>query len=513
MKRRNAPTSTRKLKRPKSKEIEPPEIEPEVDIDADLESFHTPTTGPELEQIQATPPTTPDEEAFLEPLEEPPESPRDSPREAPIEVLTEEEMFVRTFHDYPAFMGFINNELCRQPVATDYFCACISQLLTPQFFSRDAPPGYSLYTAEVERSETPFFDSMKIIFARMPHLNPSIVPRNGIIEPPRTSFFDDLRQAFSSTPNYDPIIAPINGTTEHHYMIVLDRLIYYYQIYTLMTERQLRGFSNTAGFVIYMHGSYPIYDASNKKSIKNVNLKIENVFLCTRAAPGCLAMGYDTAMREDFKNPDSALWTMTNNISTKRYVNFDEVVFKIKGRADDLTMAVCYKLDSKRGRAMEHYIHPNRKKYINKTYTAKYGDYLSYVIDLEKLEQVRHYKHMTLDQKIKYCDIMQNPFIMSRRVNTPKIFRIELSDIVDYATEFLDKQNVFIYDRSCSVIEPVTTWVNGKAVLPPIEEIVPFVEGYTREGFGRRRRKRQKKRITIKHPKRIGRKTKRRVKH
>lgn len=484
MKRRTVPVTTRKLKRSKSKKIEPPEIEPEVEIDA--ESFHDVITGPEFEPtpvpIQSVHTPT-DLGSFHTPM-------TDAPIKTPIEITealkeapTEEEMFVRIFHDYSGFMEFIKTKVCHKPFSTDHFCFCFKKL-TPHFFSTGSPPGYSLYTAVdlelVERSDTPFFDSMKIVFSRMPHFKPSIVTEN--------------------------------RTTEHLHMIMLDRLIYYYQIYILMKNNQLKGFSNTAGFVIYLHGSYPIYDVSNKKSIKHVKSPTENMFLCTRAAPGCFAYGYPGAILEDFENQDSSLWTMTNNLENKQYVNFDEMAFKPKKYSDDSTMAVCYLSDTKRGRAMEHYIHPNRNKYINKIYQGKCADGLCYVINLEKLNLTRSDPHMKIEDRLAFSNILEEPFIMRRRSNYPDgTFILNLSDIVDYASDVLKKTNVFIYDRSCSVFDH--TLVNGEILLPPIEKVITRVEGYTREGFGKSRRKKKgvrKMRKMSKRKKHIVRKTKRR---
>lgn len=484
MKRRNHPTSTRKYKKSKSKEIEPIETEPEVEIDT--EYFHDVITGPEFEPppvpIQADP-TPIDLGSFHTPR-------TDAPIKTPIEITealkkapTEEEMFFRIFHDYSGFMEFIKTEVCHKPFSTDHFCFCFKKL-NPHFFSTGAPPGYSLYTAVdlelVERSDKPFFDSMKRVFSRIPHFKPSIVTEN--------------------------------RTTEHLYMIMLDRLIYYYQIYTLMNNNQLKGFSNTAGFVIYLHGAYPIYDASNEESIKNVKSPTENMFLCTKSSPGCFAYGYPGSILEDFENKNSSLWTMTNNLENKQYVNFDEVAFKPTKRSTDTTMAVCYLSDTKRGRAMEHYIHPNRNKYINKMYQGKCVDGLCYVLNLEKFNMVRSDPHMKIEERLAFSNILEEPFIMSRRANYPDgTFILNLSDIVNYASDVLKKKNVFIYDRSCGVFD--YTIVNGEDVLPPIEKVITRVEEYTREGFGKSRQKKRIVRKISKKNKRSIRKTRRRLKN
>jgi len=249
---------------------------------------------------------------------------------------------------------------------------------------------------------------------------------------------------------------------------------------------------------------------------------IENLFLFSKATPGCYA--YESHINNpeimDSSDKNSYLWLMTNNIKQKGYVNFDEVAFSNEeclrsGERD--CVANCYLELSRRGNSMEHYISPKTNQYINKNYSRKLNEKL-YIVDLEKFDAVRESPTLSAEEKLKRSCITGTDFIKERIVNRYKDsvltgYGLKLSDIVDYAAQVLRKPNVFIYDRSCGVIlpmsryekriDPVTKEEYNEHILPEMGLVIPFVEGYRIKGLGiSKRRKYRKKRKTQKRNKR-----------
>jgi hypothetical protein len=281
-------------------------------------------------------------------------------------------------------------------------------------------------------------------------------------------------------------------------MILLDRLIYYYQIYLLFNENKLEGFANSVGLAIYTHGSYEEYNVNDPIYIERVKAPVENMFICTKSAPGCITHDYGELIMDDFLNQDSSLWVMSNNIEQKRYVNFDETVFRLgecerKKRRNDLNYAFCYREDTKRGRSMEHYISPNSKRYIDKLYQGNRDDYKCYVINLETFYNIRD-SPITLYEKIQRCSIIEDPYFKSKLTYSSdnKTFTFFLSDIMDYCSRVLQKTNVFIYDRSCGGT-PGTRRVNGILIYTPIEDVIRATNEFARQGFGIKKMKHHKR--------------------
>lgn len=417
---------------------------------------------------------------------------------------TEEEEFVSLFYDYPEFIRFLETEVCG--TSSDCFCDLITATNTsisntqPHFllslfsstvvdtrkefdytvFTTRAPDGYGLYSAinrHVLSGTTPFFDAMKEIFKIIPHMEPS-KRKEG------------------------------NKYSVHRYMLILDRLIYFYNIYLLRSQRKLKGFSNTAAFVVYTHGAYPSYTVEDRTSIKEVQNPVENVFVCYKAAPGCVAREHQDQIIKEVSNKNSYLWTMTNGIKTKGFVNFDAAAFpdyKCPTKSACSAVGNCFSENLRRGNSMEHYINPASKKYIDKSYYINVGEH-DYVIDLNEFDKVSESTTLDPVQKITASAVTLTDFLKARMTPVYKgavirSYTFKLSDIIDYAAEVLGKTNVFVYDRSCGIIFPRMVNDQGVFVEHPIETVAALVEGYSREGFGektataKRTNKRRKKRV------------------
>jgi hypothetical protein len=356
-------------------------------------------------------------------------------------------------------------------------------------FTTRAPDGYNIYSevnTQVLGGTTPFFDAMKNLFKRIPRFEPS-------------------RETIG------------NKISLYRYMILVDRLIYFYHIYILHTQRKLNGFSNTAGFVIFYHGAYRSFEETDKSLIRKVKPPVENLFICTKAAPSCVAYSYPNEIIREALNEKYYLQSMTDEIINKGYVNFDKVAFpdyKCSKKKQDKCVADCYFEGIRRGNSMEHYISPKTDEYIDKIYYSGIGE-LRYIIDLEKFDIARKSDLLDTQELLKSCCITETSFIKDRMVANKvgsmiKGYYISLRDIMHYAS-YLGKQNVFIYDRSCGtidtmtktekVIDPITRKETIKTILPPIEDVIPLMERFARLGFGISKRKRHKQKNKTKNRK------------
>ena len=464
------------------------EIIPNSDVD--IEEFHTPKSVEE---------------------EEEPFDVASMIKETKEKESTEGERFFRIFYDYPGFINFIESEVCN--TGSDCFCELMTSIspakhstseFISSFFSKKrfnardfdysifttrSPDGYSIYSEvnpHVLGGTTPFFDAMINLFKRIPRLDPS-------------------RETTG------------NKISLYRYMILIDRLIYFYHIYILHTQRKLNGFSNTAGFLITYHGAYRSFEETDKSLIRKVKPPVENLFICTKAAPSCVAYSYPNEIIREALNEKYYLQSMTNEIKQKGYVNFDRVAFpdyKCSKKKQDKCVANCYLEGTRRGNSMEHYISPKTDEYIDKIYYSGIGE-LRYIIDLEKFDIARKSDVLDTQELLKSCCITETSFIKDRMVANKagymiKGYYISLRDIIHYASH-LGKQNVFIYDRSCGtidpmtkqekVIDPITRTETIKTILPPIEDVMPLMERFARLGFGISKRRRHKQRGRTKNRK------------
>jgi hypothetical protein len=493
----------------KTKEGRYPVRSDEITQDIPDSDFHMPKTGEEEELPIKLP-------SELEQL-------IGEQRKQKKRIETDEDEFVAIFNDYPAFINFINTDVCA--INNNCFCEfmkaptgkstspfTLSFLYTEEkkeeklyfdysFFTTRAPFGYSLYTSIPqirERSSTPFFDAMRTLLERIPRYSPSRVPDSE------------------------------NTVTLHKYMIIIDRLIYFYNIYLLKNQHKLNGFSNTAVFAVLFHGGYCSYDVDEAGVVNDVPPPVENVFICSKAAPSrfSYSLGSPSNPRVTF----DMLTEITNDVKSRGYVNFDAAVFpyyKCSRANKDKCVANCYSELIREGNAMEHYITPNTTQYIDKQYNYDLDD-KRYIIDLEQFDRLQT-SGLSNEEKYLNSSITETEFIKSRfkpyyTGSKIKGYMITLKDIIDYASQVLNKQNVFIYDASCGVIIPMTTWkpsVNvhtgkkifdstGKQVttieLPKAKQVEPLTKKAAQKGFGKsikRRHRKTKKNKRRRHNKRI----------
>lgn len=415
----------------------------------------------------------------------------DEEEEDEEEILREQrhEFFIKEYKDYTGFMEFLAEKVCNE--TDDVFCTMYDLgTFNPDLFTIKAPEGYSFYTItepSVTTSPTRFYSSIVLIHSKIPQLNPSIIPNE-------------------------------YGISEHSYLLYLNRLIYYYRIYDLSRKRKLNSFTDSVGLIIYTHGAYPSYNIRNKGTVLSITPPVENLFLCSKAAPGCLTADHGRFIFEDIRNPDSTLWQMTNDIYKEGFVNFDKVVFRNGpcGRIsadDDDTRADCYKIDTKRGRSMEHFITPNTRSYINKEYRLTISDSKAYVINLELLNNYKDDSTIIPEEILVRCSIFDDPIMAGKlkKINEDS-YSFMLSDIMDYCSRVLGKKNVFIYDRSCGGTSG-TYFRNNVLVYAPLSPIIQRKKEFSAVGLGmskrRHRKKRNSKRTKRNHKKR---KTQKRMK-
>jgi hypothetical protein len=358
--------------------------------------------------------------------------------------------------DFIPFMDFVNEE-CRD--SNDIFCN-LREMLNLEYFTSRAPLGYSLNDVPLKHinQEKPFYSAIKYLFSIIPHFAPSIV-------------------------NYP------NRCTEHSYMIVLNRLIYYYNIYTLLSNNELSGFSNTAGVYISTHG---VYDEYSKKNMKNIPRKMDNLFHCLKSSPGCVT--YELNISHYISNKHSPPTMMVADLESKGYINFDKDVFEFKHsfvdnydpvQLDNLK-ANCYIEDSKRGRAMNHRISPNTKKYVDKHYYGSQSDHTCYIIDLELLSEISK-QTRDVKRRLDYSNLYLKPefsrgvYILGGKITNAST---NLSKILEYYSNVRNKKNIFVYDAACGVENE-----------PDPASIVPKTIDFSiSEGLGIKRKKNKSKR-------------------
>lgn len=361
------------------------------------------------------------------------------------------------FTDFDDFIKFINDEICpvmgegdgeashKLPSGTlhmDNFCSN-RENFTFEYFTTDAPSGYSLF--DIQESiytgkEYPFYTAIKSIFSELPRLE--LTERVRI------------------------------------YMIIINRFIYYYQIYLLKKQRKIiPGIDKTAGIIIYTHGAYEVF---SPKAILPIEEPLENVFICSKACPGTPAYASNTKVITDTEYKDSSLNVMLNNINNLGYVNFDQSVFrnKYKGKGS----GNCYTRECKEfgfGLEMQHYITPLTNSYINKSYEAITEDISIYVIDLEIYNTLVNNPDLTTLEIIDQANIInQESFhkITEEEEDGNFTYLFTLKDIIDYCKNIKQKPNVFIYDTSCGEIDdlrfnPAKTIRSHKVIKSKIHEL------------------------------------------
>jgi surface protein len=375
------------------------------------------------------------------------------------------------FFDFEPFIEFINAVVCPSttyrlppPIdqdTPDLFCSNRDKF-TIEYFTINAPDGHSLLDVPEEKLGMgfPFYEAIKYIFSKMRRYT----------LPPKLKL----------------------------HMLIINRFIYYYNVYLLYNRvpQEIGNFDITAGIIIYTHGSYDQLEPTNIIEVDQ-SQSVKNVFICSKAALGCLSYDYGEIVKSDLAHPYSTPYAMINDITTNGFVNFDRSVFRynIPGVPSTDTprnlsktvsvVANCYDNSLNCFEApMNHYIFPKTNSYLNKMYAATPHDNKCVVMDLEKLYQKGNALFSsTLSQSdIDSVNILKDPFMHGRireytDINGNINYGFYLQDIIEYC-QHKGKHNVFIYDKSCSKIGDIS---NNASI---ISKVSTLTQDY---GFGKKR--------------------------
>lgn len=218
-------------------------------------------------------------------------------------------------------------------------------------------------------------------------------------------------------------------------MVLLNRLIYYYNIYMKINDGVLQGFSNTAVVIISLHGSYRTYD-----DIKYLSPD-KDVFLYSKSSPGSLALNYCFGTTKQTMILSNTVFNIWTKMKRQPYVPFDELNLSSN---IDMIGVESYSQANPRienqqfAKAMQHYISPQTQKYIDKIYER--DDEYKYVIDVEDFMQIPGSMVDKLARSNVFGRLRANPLDPNQ---------VTLSSIIDYYLYRKKKRNLFIYDMSC----------------------------------------------------------------
>ena len=370
----------------------------------------------------------------------------------PIEhpVLDTEELnrFRDMFTDYGEFINYVVRYLCE--VVEDKICIFKNQL-TPESFTIHAPHGLSFFRDESEteealtvkgkRSPMPFYQMMVYVYRKINRYNP--------------------------------------GVNKFLYMIKLNRLIYYYKIFSLRSKNRLmptisdpsHPLGDTGVVRIQSHGGHFISDDESNPLILNSissitsssGNKLEQLFMCSKSA-----YGFDTySLKTDAyscsiytskqeKNNGPILTEMYRLVSEFGFLPFDTIIFqmieltKCRLRVDKTLQKVisnCFVAKDGPGKAMQHYINPSSSIFIEKQFSGSAAEFM-HVTDVEIYNETPG----TYQDKLQASDIALKlgKYKAHERLSD---FKIMLSDIIRYFAE-RGKKKLFIYDTSCAGVSP-----------------------------------------------------------
>jgi hypothetical protein len=407
------------------------------------------------------------------------------------------EDFLGTFVDYGSFMNFIN-DFVREFSPNEY--EAYYSKLTPLYFIFSAPDAY--------------------------RITPDNIPPEAFEKYPNDPFYAAMRYVFSIIPHFAPSVARDprmkKTTSEHSYMIHLNRLIYFYNLFYLFNEEKLRGFENTGCVCIFAHGTM---DPSHKVFLDGDSFEhhnLENIFVCSKAAMGCPAFDYNHSP-EDAAHDGELLDDMYEAITSFASIPFDEIRSKLYGCQDELrTSANCRTKTYAFGGPMQHYIGPNIYGFIDKTYGGSITDNTCYIIDVERFHQMKGTSASPVE-RLNKANLLMNSAVQVRdiRMENGKImdYEIWLSDIVRYY-DAKGKQNLFVYDTSCGSFEDSRVAfsaafeasdsgrIEGHLAMAPFEaDRIQITSDLAREGWGMRKQMAKKKSYRTRKNKRAPRKT------
>lgn len=399
---------------------------------------------------------------------------------------SEIESFMSTFADYPQFIGFIHDFISAfSPNEYESYYSKIS----PLYFILSAPPLY--------------------------RITPASIPAEVLSKNPTEPFYQALRYIFSIIPHFAPSkerdFIHSKSTSEHSYMVHLNRLIYYYNLFRLFNKSGMNGFEDTAGVVIYTHGKYPeprITMSLTDRFFEGGTL--DNIFMCTKAPLGCSAYGIDEWPLHDAAD-DALFDEMYESIDEYSSVPFDELISKKYGSKNiSRYSGNCRTSEYMIGRPMNHYIGPNTKGFIEKIYGGNYKDITCYIIDIERFHASKELYETPID-RLRYANLLLNTNVQTKYIDVEngKItdFETRLSDIVKYYSK-IRKRNLFVYDTSCGTFADTAendaydevvyntnegTQEGHPALIPFIETRSRIAQEFGNQGWGKKRKTHKKK--------------------
>jgi hypothetical protein len=394
------------------------------------------------------------------------------------------EDFLVAFPDYGPFMNFVN-DFVREFSPNEY--EAYYSKLTPLYFIFSAPDAYRITPDNIPPEESekypgdPFYAALRYVFSIIPHFSPS-------------SAKDTRMKKF---------------TSEHSYMIHLNRLIYYYNLFYLFSTDKLKGFENTGCVCIFAHGSI---DPTHKVNLDGDSFEhhnVENIFVCSKAAMGCPTFDFNHSPEES-ANDGELLDDMYEAMANYSSIPFDEIRSKLHGCKDEYrTSANCRSNTYTFGGPMQHYIGPNIYGFIDKTFFGDIADNTCYIIDVERFHQMKDSTPNPVE-RLNNANLLMNSAVELKKIKMEngKImdYEIWLSDIVRYY-DSKGKRNLFVYDTSCgSFDDPSGNFsaafdaansgrTRGYPGLAPFEtERVDITNQLAREGWGKRARARNRTR-------------------
>jgi hypothetical protein len=262
-----------------------------------------------------------------------------------------------------------------------------------------------------------------------------------------------------------------NQFSEHTYFIYLDRLIYYYNLYELLSKNELNGFENTAVLVITSHGQYKtledVIDLSPTPTPTPTPTppNLQNFFICTKASPGTVSVECAFGMKDKKYASDGNMFDQIyESITQFKAFSFDGISTNIHKMKSGITAADCWVVNKQFGKSMQHYISPSTNKFINKHYTGSFIDYTDSMIDIQRFNNFK--TEEDLKTRLRNSNILFDPNILEgtpTKTNPSFVlidettqnileFSIMLEDIIKYYNK-LGVKNLFIYDLSCGVLE------------------------------------------------------------
>ena len=348
--------------------------------------------------------------------------------------------FLKKYHDYQRFIDFLRTVLrFSSPHEYDAYYSKIN----PSFFIQSAPRGLSFndVPGAVFTNHYPFYAALK-------YLNTKLNP-----------FKLDMRQ--------------IGGRcSEYAYGVHLNRLLYYYNVYSqLMIYQDLRDNDQTSGVIILCHGEF---EGITEKTLPPDG-HLKNIFICNKAPFGCLAYGHPWEdMRLTLQNNMGG--KMLSSIEKFNYVPFDEIIDPLTGDFK-WTLPSCRKVNPGYFEgAINYQLSTTLTRFLEKRYTfdMKEDDRINhlvldvrrlfqeksnYYIDeemIESLTMTNVYDELDKIELSVYYDIIKKANVIKLPDNpldssgNPREVEFKLSTIISYYSKKVKAKNLFVFDTSCA---------------------------------------------------------------